>query len=251
MKVRGVEEDDFRPSVHFCVLPSCFFVTMSHSGDSFWLCFAFNGRRCFPAFNGVVQKYLDPSMALDRFSLICPFSFFFFASCCHIFCQRSSVFRFQKTEHLHVRIISHHSLERFESECFHEICSSRCLFFALLRKMRGSKQLARGGLRTQKSIGHMQKTHFLSLFQILVSLFVLMIGNRFRQAVSRVMRPSTIFKHRLPIMHCLCLRRVCLCLLAPEHVCCCFLFPLSFEWRCSVILHDFDLTDGRPNGRPS
>jgi hypothetical protein len=26
--------------------------------------------------------------------------------------------------------------------------------------MRGSKQLARGGLRTQKSIGHMQKTHF-------------------------------------------------------------------------------------------
>jgi len=160
VKVRGVEEDDFRPSVHFCVFPSCFFVTMSHSGDSFWLCFAFNGRRCFPAFNGVVQKYLDPSMALDRFSLnICPFSDFF-ASCCHIFCQRSSVFRFQKAEHLHVRIISHHSLEWFESACFHEICSSRCLFFALLRKMRGSKQLARGGLRTQKSIGHMQKTHF-------------------------------------------------------------------------------------------
>ena len=85
MKVRGVEEDDFRPSVHFCVFPSCFFVTMSHSGDSFWLCFAFNGRRCFPAFNGVVQKYLDPSMALDRFSLnICPFSDFFCELLSHI-----------------------------------------------------------------------------------------------------------------------------------------------------------------------
>lgn len=129
VKVRGVEEDDFRPSVHFCVLPSCFFVTMSH-GDSFWLCFAFNGRRCFPAFNGVVQKYLDPSMALDRFSLnICPFSDFLRAVVTFFAKEaRFSAFRKQNfcmSESFHIILWSGLNQHVFMKFALHAACSLR------------------------------------------------------------------------------------------------------------------------------
>lgn len=72
MPKAGVKEDDFGSSLHFCVLPACCGVTLRAGGRGFeqscqWTDGRIsNGRRCFPAFNGVVQKYLDPSMALDR-----------------------------------------------------------------------------------------------------------------------------------------------------------------------------------------
>ena len=121
----GVKEDDFGSSLHFCVLPACCGVTLRAANGRIS-----NGRRCFPAFNGVVQKYLDPSMALDRCIL----------RLCACFCKRlQALLRFAA---LKIHKANSETGELFDWLMF--------FGFALVTKLNGSKQCPSKGHGTMQ-----------------------------------------------------------------------------------------------------